>query len=66
MFWVFKKQPHRDGSFEYPQYMFWLRNKKNYFQLHTFYLEAYMTLNKMFFSNKNINIYLISEANYLS
>ena len=24
---------HRDGSFEHPQHMFWLRNKKN--QLHT-------------------------------
>ena len=27
--------PDRDGSFEYPQHMFWLRNKKNNFQLHT-------------------------------
>ena len=26
---------HRDGSFEYPQHMFWLRNKKNNFQLRT-------------------------------
>ena len=26
---------HRDGSFENPQHMFWLRNKKNNFQLHT-------------------------------
>ena len=24
-----------DGSFEHPQHMFWLRNKKNNFQLHT-------------------------------
>ena len=24
-----KEQSHRDGSFEYPQHMFWLRNKKN-------------------------------------
>ena len=24
-----------DGSFEYPQHIFWLRNKKNNFQLHT-------------------------------
>ena len=30
-----KEPSHRDGSFEYPQYMFWLRNKKNNFQLHT-------------------------------
>ena len=25
---------HRDGSFEYPQHMFWLKNKNNNFQLH--------------------------------
>ena len=33
-----KEPPHRDGSFEYPQHMFWLRNKKNNFQLHTLIL----------------------------
>ena len=28
------KEPfHRDGSFEYPQHLFWLRNKKNNFLL---------------------------------
>ena len=26
---------HRDGSFEYPQHLFWLKNKKNNFYLHT-------------------------------
>ena len=31
VFWVLK----RDGSFEYPQHMFWLRNKKNNFQIRT-------------------------------
>ena len=30
-----KEPSHRDGSFELPQHMFWLRNKKNNFQLHT-------------------------------
>ena len=25
----------KEPSFEYPQHMFWLRNKKNNFQLHT-------------------------------
>ena len=30
-----KELSHRDGSFEYPQHMFWLRNKKNNFLLHT-------------------------------
>ena len=33
----YSKEPsHRDGSFEYPQHMFWLRNKKNNFQLPPF------------------------------
>ena len=26
-----KEPSHRDGSFEYPQHMFWLRNIKSYF-----------------------------------
>ena len=26
-----KEPSYRDGSFEYPQHMFWLRNKKNKF-----------------------------------
>ena len=30
-----KELSHRDGSFEYPQHMFWLRNNRNDFQLHT-------------------------------
>ena len=28
-----KEPSHRDGSFEYPQHMFWLRNKKKHFSL---------------------------------
>ena len=28
-----KELSHQDSSFEYPQHMFWLRNKKNNFQL---------------------------------
>ena len=35
MFWVLKKMSHREGSFGYPKHMFWLRNKKNNFQLPT-------------------------------
>ena len=31
-----KEPSHWDGSFEYPQHMFWLRNTKNNFQLRTF------------------------------
>ena len=30
-----KEPSHQDRSLEYPQHMFWLRNKKNNFQLHT-------------------------------
>ena len=30
-----KEPSHRDGSFEYPKHMFWLRNKKNNFLLHS-------------------------------
>ena len=30
-----KEPSHGDSSFEYPQHMFWLRNKKNNYQLHT-------------------------------
>ena len=29
-----KEPSHKDGSFEYPQHMFWLRNKKNNFSVH--------------------------------
>ena len=36
-----KEPSHRDGSFEYPQQMFWLRNKKNNFQLRTIILGAW-------------------------
>ena len=30
-----REPSHRDGSFEYPEHMFWLRNKKKNFQLRT-------------------------------
>ena len=30
-----KEPSHQEGSFEYPQQMFWLRNKKNNFDLCT-------------------------------
>ena len=30
-----KEPSHLDGSFEYPQHMFWLRNKKNNFPVCT-------------------------------
>ena len=34
-FGCLEEPTHRDGSFEYPQRMFWLRNKKTTFQLRT-------------------------------
>ena len=33
-----KELSHQEGSFEFPQHMFWLRNKKNTFQLCTLIL----------------------------
>ena len=36
-----KEPPYWDGSFEYPQYMFWLRNKKKYFSSRHSYLESW-------------------------
>ena len=35
-----KESSHQDDSFEYPQHMFWLRNKKNNFQLGTLVLRS--------------------------
>ena len=34
-FGCLKEPPHCDGSFEYPQHMFWLQNKEINFLLHT-------------------------------
>ena len=36
-----KETSQWDGSFEHPLHMFWLRNKKNNFQLHALVLEAW-------------------------
>ena len=37
MYFGYSKEPfHRNCSFEYPQHMFLLSNKKNNFQVHTF------------------------------
>ena len=34
-FGCLKEPSHLDGCFEYPQHIFWLRNKKNNFHLRT-------------------------------
>ena len=37
----YSKEPsHEDGSSEYPQHVFWLKNNKMSFQLHTFTWKA--------------------------
>ena len=38
-----KELSHGDGSFEYPQHMFWLRNKKIKFWLRIPYFRGYHT-----------------------
>ena len=40
-----KEPSHRDGSFEYPQHMFWLRNKEYNFLLRTIIWGPAPTLN---------------------
>ena len=48
-----KEPSHRDGSFEYPQHMFWLRNKKNNFVTHS-YMGTDIFLSKMYMKVKTI------------
>ena len=49
MYFGCSKEPsHRDGSFEYPQHMFWLRNKKINFQLRTLIWGPGRDLEKLF------------------
>ena len=60
-----KEPSHRDGSFEYPQYMFWLGNKKISFQLHKLFwgperlLEMYFNQNIKSFTKTLTNIVTI-------
>ena len=39
-----KEPSHRDGSFEYPQHMFWLRNTIKKFQLRTLIMGPVMMI----------------------
>ena len=34
-FWCSKEPSHLDSSFEYPQHMFWMRNKENKYPIRT-------------------------------
>ena len=47
-----KEPSHWDGSFEYPQHLFWLRNNKNNFQLD--FSRWYTIANTRFLSNQSI------------
>ena len=48
VFWVLKISSQRDGSFEYPQQIFRLKTKKNYFLITYSYLEAWTLFNSGF------------------
>ena len=50
-----KEPSHSDGSFEYPQHMFWMRNKENSFQIRTLIWRAVT-------SNSHMNIDIIKST----
>ena len=54
------KPSHRDGSFEYPQHMFWLRYKKYNFQVHTLIWGPGLLLKKQ--SYKGLSCLLFLQA----
>ena len=58
-----KEPSHRDGSFEYPQHMFWLRNKKNNFLVRSLILRPGLTL---FYHTKQIlmTVFIIVLIDY--
>ena len=57
-FWCSKEPSHRDSSFEYPQHMFWLRNKKIVF--------SYALLSGgLVFTTKSDVVYVVSILFYL-
>ena len=58
-----KEPSHPNGSFEYPQHMFWLRNKKNNFLLHTLIWEPALGLELGIISNFRYTCILVIEHN---
>ena len=56
-----KEQAHRDSYIEYPQHMFWLRNKKNKFSVTHSYLGACFA-NKQFGSKSGPTEHPIKPA----
>ena len=62
MFWV----PHWDGSFEYQQHMFWMRNKKISLSLHTLKETKSATMNIFqFFSYFLFKSFVLVELSYV-
>ena len=55
-----KEPSRRDGSFEYPQHMFWLRNKKNNFLLCTLNWRPGIYLELSYYKFPNIAFIFIS------
>ena len=55
-----KELSHWDCSFEYPQHMFWLRNKKNIFLLHTLnFSPVFWNIKCLFFIIGNLVLNMI-------
>ena len=52
-----REPSHRDGSFEYPQHMFWLINKKSNFQL-TYTLSS----GGLFLDGHIVNFFIVFSA----
>ena len=62
-----KEPSHQDGSFEYPQHMFWLRNKKIIFCYALLsgglYYEVYLTLKFLYCSFSTLNMFRLKIRN---
>ena len=59
-----KEPSHRDGSFEYPKHMFWLRNKNNNFQIRTLIwrpdcMNSFILLNTEYGNGDHLHILLL-------
>ena len=54
-----KEPSYWDSSFEYPQHMFWLRNKKNYYS--KCYISIQVCLDKQKFSAYYCKFFLIHQ-----
>ena len=69
-FGCLKEPSNRDGSFEYLQHMFWLRNKKNNFQLRTLIWRPYwnewkLEVHTMLTTHKVLSVFLLEYVHLL-